>query len=121
MARNRLRDEGWETNFCLVCSEEEGLPVLVVHAEGLGQASTERVLLDEFPISKCPVSWGQVDPDVISSEDRVSGTRYDLRTRKVRGPWCPWLPGLNRVLSTIQSLTSLDLLVPVEEAPPDES
>jgi hypothetical protein len=39
-----------------------------------------------------------VDADVLSIEDVVFGTRFDLRTGNVRGQWCPGLKGIASVL-----------------------
>lgn len=66
------------------------LPVLLVHVKD----GRRFALVDRCPPTGHTLCYGAVDPDILSIEDAAFGTRFDLRTGKVRGPWCPRLGSL---------------------------
>lgn len=47
------------------------------------------VLRDVCPPTNHSLLQAQVDPAILAVQDPVFGTRFDLRTGKVRGAWCP--------------------------------
>lgn len=44
---------------------------------------------DRCPPTNHSLLAAQVDPAVLALRDPVFGTRFDLRTGRVRGAWCP--------------------------------
>ncbi len=46
-------------------------------------------VLDRCPPTNHSLLAAEVDPAVLALQDPVFGTRFDLRTGRVRGPWCP--------------------------------
>lgn len=44
---------------------------------------------DRCPPTNHSLLAARVDPLVLALQDPVFGTRFDLRTGRVRGPWCP--------------------------------
>lgn len=49
-------------------------------------------LVDRCPPTNHSLLAARVDPLVLALQDPVFGTRFDLRTGRVRGAWCPDAP-----------------------------
>jgi len=47
------------------------------------------VLQDACPPTNHSLLHAEVDPAILSVQDPVFGTRFDLRTGRIRGAWCP--------------------------------
>lgn len=47
------------------------------------------VLQDACPPTNHSLLHAEVDPAILSVQDPVFGTRFDLRTGRLRGAWCP--------------------------------
>ncbi|KAM3577357.1 hypothetical protein VYU27_000787 [Nannochloropsis oceanica] len=47
------------------------------------------VLQDTCPPTNHSLLHAEVDPAILSVQDPVFGTRFDLRTGRLRGAWCP--------------------------------
>ncbi len=47
------------------------------------------VLRDACPPTNHSLLHAEVDPAILALQDPVFGTRFDLRTGRVRGAWCP--------------------------------
>lgn len=47
------------------------------------------VLRDACPPTNHSLLHAEVDPAILSVQDPVFGTRFDLRTGRLRGAWCP--------------------------------
>lgn len=47
------------------------------------------VLQDACPPTNHSLLHAEVDPAILSVQDAVFGTRFDLRTGRLRGAWCP--------------------------------
>lgn len=65
-------------------------------------------LLDRCPPTNHSLLAARVDPAVLALQDPVFGTRFDLRTGRVRGAWCPDGPGWVRATFPPAGLTVLE-------------
>lgn len=82
------------------------LPILLVQLHD----SRQFAFVDWCPPTGHTLCNSVVDADVLSIEDVVFGTRFDLRTGNVRGQWCPGLKGIASALPS-KPLKALQLRI----------
>lgn len=66
-------------------------------------------LVDRCPPTNHSLLAARVDPAVLALQDPVFGTRFDLRTGRVRGAWCPDGPWCVRAALAPAGLTVVEV------------
>lgn len=66
-------------------------------------------LVDRCPPTNHSLLAARVDPAVLALQDPVFGTRFDLRTGRVRGAWCPDGPWWVRAALAPAGLTVVEV------------